>query len=185
MTQTQPATDNLWHALRDMVTNPIRTLVPPWSWKAAALNALLRGAMFFITNLRAGKHEAVQAMVIESVFAVAATGLLGAISQRLRKSEPLWGTVVVVCFCLPAGLALAQSGVHRIAHTPHVGSGLVASFCFTVITSAYTWYAMRQGILLGGEDQTGLWDDVTRLPRVTSGFFADGWAVIAGSLRHR
>ena len=87
---------NLRQTLRDIVREPFRTLVPPWSWKAAAFAASMRGAAFFATNLQAGRGEATKALVVEAVFAIFAGGLIGAISQHLRNAEPLWATAAVV-----------------------------------------------------------------------------------------
>jgi hypothetical protein len=67
-----------------MWSDPVRTLVPPWSWKAAAFAAAFRGITFFATNLRAGQGEATKALVVEAVFAFIAGGLIGAISQQLQ-----------------------------------------------------------------------------------------------------
>jgi hypothetical protein len=52
--------DDLYSALRDIVFRPVKTLAPPWSWKAAALSALLRGITFFVGNLRSGHQHALQ-----------------------------------------------------------------------------------------------------------------------------
>jgi hypothetical protein len=69
MTQEDsPPPDDLYSALRDIVYRPVKTLVPPWSWKAAALSALLRGITFFVGNLRSGHRHALQAMMVEAVF---------------------------------------------------------------------------------------------------------------------
>jgi len=65
-----PPRDDLYSALRDIVFRPVKTLVPPWSWKAAALSALLRGITFFVGNLRSGYQHALQAMMVEAVFAI-------------------------------------------------------------------------------------------------------------------
>jgi hypothetical protein len=71
--------------------------------------------------------------VVEAVFAIFAAGLIGAVSQRLRASQPVWETAAIVCLGLPALMMVAQLGVHRAAHTPHVGVGV------------FSWYAMRHG----------------------------------------
>jgi hypothetical protein len=168
--ESPPPPDDLYSALRDIALRPLRTLVPPWSWKAAALSALLRGITFYLSNLRSGHQKALLAMIVEAVFAVFAAGLIGAVSQRLRASRPVWATAAVVCLGLPALMVVAQLGVHRIARTPHVGAGLLASFCFASVSSAFSWYAMRHGTLLGGTDSTPLVHDILSLPGITVSF---------------
>jgi hypothetical protein len=163
-----PPPDDLYSALRDIVFRPVKTLAPPWSWKAAALSALLRGIMFFVGNLRSGHRHALQAMMVEAVFAIFAAGLIGAVAQRLRASQPVWETAAIVCLGLPALMVVAQLGVHRAAHTPQVR--VLASFCFAAAFSAFSWYAMRHGALLGGTDRTSLVHDVRSLPGIMLNF---------------
>ena len=148
----------------------MQTLVPPWSWKAAACSAVLRAATFFVTNLRSGRWEATKAMLVEALFAIFAGGLIGAISQQLRRAKPLWATAVLVWAGLPVIMVLAQFGVHRIAGTPHLGAGLVTSFCLAAVASAFSWYAMRQGAMLGGNDETSVVHDLRALPAIVFGF---------------
>jgi hypothetical protein len=111
-----------------MLRRPARTLVPPWSWKAATFTAVLRSVAFFATNLKSGRMEATKAMLVEAVFAIFAAGLVGAISQQLRDAEPLWATVLLIWAGLPGLMLLAQIGVHHLARTPHQSGGLIASF---------------------------------------------------------
>jgi len=167
--QSAPPTD-LYTGLREIVLQPVRTLVPPWSWKAAALSAICRAGTFFAGNLRSGPKEALRAMLVEAIFAVLTAGLIGAISQRLRAANPAWATGAVVCVGFPGVMILAQFLVHRAAHTPHVGLGLLSSFCLAAIASAFTWYAMRHGALLGGTRSTSLRHDLESLPGITLDF---------------
>ena len=171
MTQEDsPPPDDLYRALRDIVFRPVKTLVASWSWKAAALSALLRGITFFVGNLRSGHQHALQAMTVEAIFAIFAAGLIGAVSQRLRASHPVRETAAIVCLGLPALMVVAQLGVDRAAHTPHVGAGVLASFCFAATSSAFNCYAMRHGALLGGTDRTSLLHDLRSLPGITLNF---------------
>ena len=77
-TGSAPPVD-LYSGLREMILRPVQTLVPPWSWKAAALSAIVRAGSFFVSNLRSGPREAVRAMLVEAVFAVFTAGFIGAI----------------------------------------------------------------------------------------------------------
>src|ERR1700684_1839401 len=163
--------EELTQALKQMLRSPVKTLVPPWSWKAAAFSAVLRSATFFVTNIHSGRWQATKAMLVEAVFAVFAGGLIGAISQQLRRAKPLWATAVLVWVGLPGLMILAQLAVHRMAGTPHLSGGLVASFCLAAVASAFSWYAMRQGAMLGGIDETTVGHDLTSLPGITLAFF--------------
>ena len=162
--------EDLWGALSAMLRNPVATLVPPWSWKAAAFSAALRAGTFFVSNLQSGRWQATKALIVEAIFAIAASGSIGAISQQLRRAKPLWATALLVWAGLPALMVLAQYAVHRSVGTPHLGTGLVASFCLAAVASAFSWYAMRQGAMLGGTDQTTLSHDMKTLPGIALGF---------------
>jgi hypothetical protein len=162
--------EELTQAVKEMLRSPIKTLVPPWSWKAAAFSAVLRSATFFVTNVRSGRWQATKAMLVEAVFAIFAGGLIGAISQQLRRARPLWATAALVWVGLPGLMILAQLAVHRIAGTPHVSGGAVASFCLAAVASAFSWYAMRQGAMLGGIDETTVGHDLTSLPGIMLDF---------------
>jgi hypothetical protein len=166
-----PPPEDLNQALKQMLRSPLRALVPPWSWKAAAFSALLRSATFFVSNIHSGRGQATKAMLVEAVFAIFAGGLIGAISQQLRRAKPLWATALLVWAGLPGLMVLAQMAVHRIAGTPHLSGGLVVSFCLAAVASSFSWYAMRQGAMLGGVDQTTVGHDLTSLPGITLDFF--------------
>ena len=153
-----------------MIRSPLRTIVPPWSWKAAACTAVLRALAFFLANLQSGRDKAAKAMFVEAAFAIFAGGLIGAVSQHLRRAKPLWATALLLCVGLPGLMTLAQAGVHHIAGTQHQSSGLLASFCLAGAAAGYTWYAMRQGAMLGGIEQTTVTHDLRALPRITLDF---------------
>lgn len=159
--------EELGEALRAIAKSPFKTLVPPWSWKAAVFTGILRALAFFLMNLRSGEWAATKALVVEGVFAVFAGGLIGAVSQFLRKAKPLWATALLVWAGLPAVMLLAQAAVHLVARTPHLSAGVVASFFLSAGTAAFTWFAMRQGALLGGVDETTVGHDVKALPGIT------------------
>lgn len=138
-----PAED-LRSALSAMLRDPIRTIIPPWSWKAATCSAVVR-ALFFATNLQSGRTAATKAMLIEAAYAVFAGGLIGAVSQQLRCARPLWATGLLICLGLPTLMTLAQLAVHHFAKTPHQSGGVIVSLCFAALAAAYSWYAMRRG----------------------------------------
>jgi peptidoglycan/LPS O-acetylase OafA/YrhL len=109
-------------------------------------------------------------MLVEALFSVLVGGLIGAISQQLRKAKPLWATALLICVGLPATFILAQLGIHHIAKTQHQSSGIVASALLGGLAAAYSWYAMRHGAMLGGTDETTIRHDMQVLPRITAGF---------------
>jgi hypothetical protein len=77
-------------------------------------------------------------MLVEPVFAIFAGGLIGAASQQLRRAKPLLATALLLWAGLPGLMILAQMAVHRMAGTPHLSGGLVASFCLAAVASAFS-----------------------------------------------
>jgi|GEM_PF-1972427 len=161
---------DLWQTLHGMLMHPVQSIAPPWSWKAAVFSAALRASSFFAINLRGGKETAVRAMAIEAAYAIFAAGLFGAVSQQLRRTKPLGATLVVVLLGLPALFVLCQGLVHKAAHTPRVAGGLVVSFLLTSLSSAFSWYAMRHGTMLGGTEETSVLHDLKTLPAISMAF---------------
>ena len=90
-------------ALADVLLRPA-LLLRKWNWKAAALSAMLRAAMFLLINLRAGSGRAVRAMLVEAGYATVAAGFAGAVTQRLRHAVPRRATACGVA-CRSAAVA--------------------------------------------------------------------------------
>jgi hypothetical protein len=63
-------------------------------------------------------------------------------------------------------MLFAQTGIHHLAHTPHLSGGLLLSFCLAAVSAAFSGYAMRNGAMLGGSDQTTICYDLQALPRI-------------------
>ena len=142
--------ESLQSALHDLLEDPIGSVLLAWNWKAAMVSALLRAGTFFLSDLHAGRHQAVRAGVVEACFAIVAAGLLAAITQRLRSARPVWATAMFVWLGLPLLLVPLQALVHRLAGTTYVRTGLVFSFCFAALASGFTWSLQRRGFFLAG-----------------------------------
>ena len=134
------------------------------------MSAFFRALIFLITNRHAGERNAIVAGLVEAVFAIFASGLLGAVTQRLRDTRPLWATELVVWLGMPALMTGAQWYVHRHFATQHLRTGLITSFLFASIASGFTWYAMRRGALLMNVGEDSLTHDVKTLPRIILDF---------------
>ena len=111
-----------------MIAHPIRTIVPPWSWKAAACSAVVRALAFFVTNLWSGHSAATKALLVEAVYAIFVGGLIGAVSQQLRRAKLLWATALLICLGLPGVMTLAQAAIHHLAGTHIKVAGFLYPF---------------------------------------------------------
>jgi len=166
--QPAPNSVTLSHAIRHMFAHPL-ALLRDWNWKAALFSAIIRSLIFFFTNLRGGRHQAAQAMLTELVYATVAAGLAGAITQRLRHATPRRLTAVVVMVGIPVFMLTLQALAHRIMGTQHVKTGLIASFLFASIATAFNWFAMSKGAFVTGEQRSFL-RDLAIVPKLIAQF---------------
>lgn len=143
----------LGRTLRALLQHPL-VLLRDWNWKAALFSALLRGALFFLTNLHAGRASAEKAMLVELVYGTAAAGLAGAVTQRLRHAVPRRYTALMVWLAVPAVMSAIQAMVHHALRTPRLRTGLIASFLFAAFATGFNWFAMSRGAFLTGEGRS-------------------------------
>jgi hypothetical protein len=179
----EPMREPLGRLLVLMARHPARELFALWSWKTAAISAFVRAAIFFFANRHGGGHHPLRAGATEAVFAIFASGLLGAVTQRLRFARPVWATALVVWLGMPLLMLAAQIAVHSAAGTKHLRAGVVSSFVFAAVASGFTWYAMAQGTLLAGREATSAASDAKAMPRVVLGFLLAGPQALVRRLR--
>lgn len=164
----------LGRALGEIVRRPLPVLVESWNWKSACFSALIRGLIFLTTNLRAGGHRAVRAMLVESVFAILVAGVMGGVTQRLRNARPIAATALVVWVLLPTCMVSAEAALHLAFHTPHMKAGLISSFVMASISSGFSWFAQRRGVLLAGAQRGSLAQDMRKIPALILDFLLAG-----------
>lgn len=162
--------DTLGHALADLARHPLTLLIHPWNWKFAAASALVRGAIFLAANLGAGGHRALRAMLVEAVFAVFASGVIGAFTQRLRSTRPILATLTVVWIALPAAMLAVEAFLHHSFGTPHLRVGLTISFVMASVSSGFGWFAQRRDIMLAGPGQGSVLEDLRAMPGLIAEF---------------
>ncbi len=155
-------------ALGQMLRHPL-TLLADWNWKAALFSAMIRGAIFFATNLRAGHTEAIRATAVELIYATVAAGFAGAITQRLRHAVPVRLTATVVCIAIPIMMLSLQALVHTITGTTHMETGLIASFLFASVATAFNWFSMSRGAFVTGQNRSFL-RDLILVPKLLGQF---------------
>ncbi len=169
----------LWLVLR----HPFRSLVVRWNWKAGLMSAFLRSIIFLCANLSAGSHKALKAMLVEAVYASLASGVFGAITQRIRNARPEWLTGLVISIGLPGTLQFLQYWVHYWMGTPKLVTSMMASLCFAALSSLFNWYVMRHGTLLTGGEGRSFLRDVCGMPRLVWLFVGLGPRVLVRNYR--
>src|SRR5262245_63878938 len=81
---------------RAIACHPVRHLIRQWNWKNALFTAVIRGAVFFATNLAAGLRAAARAFPVGARFRVPLSGLYAAITQTLMGAQPRWAALVEI-----------------------------------------------------------------------------------------
>jgi len=160
--------------LQALVRHPVETIARRWNWKSAVLSSIIRGLIFFVANLPAGRHAALAALLTELTFRGVASGFYGALAEAFRCAEPVWAASLVAMLLLPLAGHSAEFAVHHLRGTMKLTTSIIASVCFTAISTLFNLYAMRRGALITGEGQQTLRSDMKRMPRLVAGFVICG-----------
>lgn len=168
--------ESLQSALAALALRPRETLLLRWNWKTALLSPLARGSLFFLTNLPSGLGAAAGALMTEFVLRGATSGFYGAVTQNFRRVEPPWCAFLAVFVLLPLGQHVLEFLVHLVRGTPRLGSSILASVGFTVLSTAVNLHLMRKGLLVVGDEGRSLFDDLAALPRVALESFTSAGA---------
>jgi hypothetical protein len=156
--------------LADLVRHPVRHLVRRWNWKAAILSSATRATLFFVVNLPAGRHAAIQALLTELAYRAATSGFHAALTQAIGRAEPAWTATLAAMVVLPAVGHAGELLVHWARGTPRLGDSLIASIAFTAVSTAFHLFAMRRGVLIVGERRRPFLEDLRRLPGLVVAF---------------
>jgi hypothetical protein len=168
---------------RQILSNPLQTIVLRWNWKSALFSSSIRALIFFFANLSAGFHAASGAMGAEFAYRAVFAGFYGALTQAFRRAEPAWKANVVAMIALPAISHGLEFVVHFLRGTPNLKTSIVSSVVFTAISTLYNLYAMRRGALVVGDGEASVLDDLRRTPRLIAGFLASGPRWVLEKLR--
>jgi hypothetical protein len=180
-----------WHAptigevLLELVRHPERNLIRRWNWKSAVLSSLFRAAIFFFTNLVAGWHAAVGALLAELMLRAATSGFYGAITEAFSEARPLWAAMATAMVVLPLANHSLEFLVHWLRGTPKLAASITASVIFTALSTSFNLYAMRHGVLTVGVKSKSLREDLGRLLPLLGQFLLAGPRAIIRHLEFR
>ncbi len=158
--------------LAGMCRHPLQYFVARWNWKSAFTSALIRGALFFFTNVSAGVEAASWALLLQFAYRVTTSGFWGAFIQAMRNAEPRWLAGLVVGIGLSAVVHGLELLVHWLGGTPELRRSMIVSVGFTVVSSFFNLYIMQRNALLVGENAQSLAKDMAAMPRLIAGFLA-------------
>lgn len=145
-------------------------VVRQWNWKAAALSAAGRAPVFLVGSYSYGWDRALLAFAVEIAYRAATAGFFAAFTQAIRYRRPTWLAALLITLAVPSLSLSLDYGVHRFMNTPNLGASILVSVMISTTASLFTWYSMRHGTLLVGEEQDGFVNDLRRLPRLVLGF---------------
>lgn len=148
--------------LAGLVRHPVRYLVHRWNWKSAVLSSVFRASIFFFTNLVAGWHAAVGALLAELLLRGATSGFYGAITEAFSAARPVWAGMVAAMVVLPIVNHSLEFLVHWLRGTPKLGLSIGTSVAFTAFSTAFNVYAMRHGVFTVGSKSKSLGEDLGR-----------------------
>ena len=144
--------------------HPIQNLFARWNWKAALLSSLLRGTIFFFTNLISGWHAAIGALLAEFALRAATSGFYGAITEALSAAQPPWAATAAAMVVLPLMAHTLEFVVHWLRGTPRLGLSIASSVIFTAFSTAFNLFVMRRGVLVTSGESKSLSHDLSRIP---------------------
>ena len=160
--------------LLDLIVHPFDRLIAKWNWKASLFSSSLRAILFFCANLTAGWQAAAGAMLAEFLYRGVSAGFYGAITQALREAEPPWAASLAAMVLLPLLSHSMELTVHLLRGTPKIITSVIASVCFTAVSTLFNLYAMRRGALVVGSGSDTVAGDLRRIPGLILGFLAAG-----------
>jgi hypothetical protein len=166
--------------LSGFVRHPFESLVARWNWKSAILSAACRGVIFFVTNLGAGFQPAARALLVEFAFRSVASGFFGTMTQALSTAVPrLWADIAALIL-LPLVAHTCEALVHVLNGTPRLGTSIASSVAFTIVSTLFHLFAMRQGAFIVGEGRGSIFSDLARTPRLIGQFLVECARVVTG-----
>src|SRR5262245_25384295 len=159
---------------RAIACHPVRHLIRQWNWKNAMFTAVIRGAVFFATNLAAGLAAAARAFAVDALFRVPLSGLYAAITQALIGAQPRWAALAVIAGLVPAAGHVIEFLAHWAAGTPELRTSVMASVAFSALSAMFNAFSMERGVFLVGGEARPFSEDMKGLPALLVDFLGKG-----------
>jgi MFS superfamily sulfate permease-like transporter len=133
-------------------------------------SSVLRAGIFFSATASAGINAALGAMYAEFAYRSITAGFYGALTQNFRKAQPQWQATLVAGAGIPIFSHTIELSIHLMRGTPNLRANIIASVCFTIISTLFNLHAMREGVLVVGESGGSLASDMRCIPRTIASF---------------
>ncbi len=152
--------------------HPYRLLIQRWNWKSAVTSSVVRAAIFFAVNLRSGQDAAWAAFWTEFIYRALTSGFYGAMTQALSEVRPRWQGTMGALLLLPFANHALEFVAHWASGTAELFLSILASMCFTALSSTFHVFVMRRGLLTVGDGSQGLLADLIQMPKAVFLFVA-------------
>jgi hypothetical protein len=143
-----------------------------WNWKCALLSSVLRGSVFFASNLGSGLGAAESALATDLAFRALLAGGCGALIERLSHMRRRRLSALLAVVGVPMLAQAVEAAVHWRAGTAHLGASVAISVGLTVVSTAFNLFAMRRQAFVVGAGRAPLWRDLLRVPALLMAFLA-------------
>ncbi len=152
--------------------HPYQLLIKRWNWKSAVTSSTVRAAIFFAVNLRSGEDAAWAAFWTEFIYRALTSGFYGALTQALSEVRPRWQGTMGALLLLPIANHALEFVAHWASGTAELFLSILASMCFTALSSTFHVFVMRRGLLTVGDGSQGLLADLAQMPKAVALFVA-------------
>lgn len=155
-----------WQVLGCLCRHPRVLIWCRWNHKAAITSAVSRAGLFFTVNLSSGWKAALLALIVEFCYRFMMSGFYGALTQAFRRAQPPGAATAVAMVVVPAVSHAIEWLLHSCMGTPELGRSIVASVAMSMVTTSFSVWLMREGLMVVGPGSAHLIDDLRRLPRL-------------------
>lgn len=173
-TLKQMAPSTVSQVFWDFIQRPYDYFVRGWHWKGALFSSLIRCAIFFSVNIRSGWEAASGAALAEFTYRIIASGFYASMTQGFRAAQPAWAAYLAAMLFLPIFQHAIEFYIHYLRGTPRLMESMAASITFTMLSTSYNLYSMRQGTMVVGPGGKTLVQDIMSFPKVLFGFLSAG-----------
>ena len=175
---SEPTAPSVPDCVANLFRNPQGVLIAGWNWKSAIFSSLTRGGLFFTATASAGLSAALGAMYTEFAYRSITAGFYGAVTQNFHRAEPRWQANLVAGAGVPVVSHAIELAIHSLRGTPNLRANILASVCFTVVSTLFNLHAMREGVLVVGANGGSIASDIRHLPRIISSFLISGFRLL-------
>jgi hypothetical protein len=166
-----------------LAMNPYRHLIRRWNWKTACLSSVFRGILILLANLSAGPDSAVGAMLAESCYRALTSGFYSAFTQSFRFARPAWAASAIPMILIPIISDSLELSMHGLRGTQRLGATAIASVLFTALSTLFELFVMRHGVLVMGQNQKPLAEDLRRIPKLLIDFVDEGVQLLSAPFK--